>query len=85
MSAIVANMSTATSTERNNSTEQEWLTPAAAAAALGLTPKSIARLAAKGTIRAIRPGGTQRRYAAADVEAILAREPWEPGDMEPGL
>lgn len=66
-------------TERIASNEQEWLTPAAAAAALGLTPKSIARLADQGRIRAIRPGGTQRRYAAADIEAIIAREPWEPG------
>ncbi|WP_460003983.1 helix-turn-helix domain-containing protein [Microbacterium xylanilyticum] len=59
--------------------DTEWLTPAEAASALGLTPKSVSRLADKGSIRAIRPGGTQRRYAAADIEAIIAREPWEPG------
>lgn len=55
----------------------EWVTPSVAAAALGVTTKTVSRLADRGEIRAIRPGGTQRRYAAADVEAILAREPWD--------
>lgn len=54
-----------------------WITPAEAAAALGVTTKTVARLADRGEVRAIRPGGTQRRYAAVDVEAILAREPWD--------
>jgi excisionase family DNA binding protein len=57
--------------------DTEWVTPAEAAAALGVTTKTLVRLSARGDIRAIRPGGTQRRYAAADVEAILAREPWD--------
>jgi hypothetical protein len=55
-----------------------WVTPAVAAEALGLTPKSVGRLADRGLIRAIRPGGTQRRYAENDIEAIIAGEPWEP-------
>lgn len=55
----------------------QWLTPAEAAAALGVTTKTVSRLADRGEIHTIRPGGTQRRYAAADVEAILAREPWD--------
>lgn len=50
-----------------------WVTPAEAAAALGVTTKTVSRLADRGEIRAIRPGGTQRRYAADDIEAILAR------------
>ncbi|MGB3374038.1 MAG: helix-turn-helix domain-containing protein [Microbacterium sp.] len=50
-----------------------WVTPADAAAALGITPKSVGRLADKGVIRAIRPTGGHRRYAADDVEAVLAR------------
>lgn len=54
-----------------------WITPAEAATALGVTTKTVSRLAERGEVRAIRPGGTQRRYAAADIEAILAREPWD--------
>lgn len=54
-----------------------WITPAEAAGALGVTTKTVSRLADRGEIRAIRPGGTQRRYAAEDVEAILARVPWD--------
>ena len=54
-----------------------WITPAEAAGALGVTTKTVSRLADRGDIRAIRPGGTQRRYAAADIEAILSREPWD--------
>lgn len=57
--------------------ESEWITPAEAASALGVTTKTVARLADRGEIRAIKPGGTQRRYAAADIEAILSREPWD--------
>lgn len=54
-----------------------WITPAEAATALGVTTKTVSRLADRGEVRAIRPGGTQRRYASADIEAILAREPWD--------
>ncbi len=64
-------------TERTDTASPEWLTPAEAAEALGLTTTHLARLADKKVIRAIRPGGGHRRYAAADVEAILAREPWD--------
>jgi excisionase family DNA binding protein len=55
----------------------QWLQPSEAAAALGVTTKTVSRLADSGEIRSIRPGGKHRRYAAADIEAILAREPWE--------
>lgn len=55
----------------------EWLAPAHAAAALGVTPKSVSRLADKGVVRAIRTEGGHRRYAAEDIEAILARNPWD--------
>lgn len=57
--------------------DSEWITPAEAAAALGVTTKTVSRLADRGEVRAIRPGGTQRRYAVADIEAILSREPWD--------
>ncbi|MGX1931708.1 helix-turn-helix domain-containing protein [Microbacterium resistens] len=65
-------------TERTTSSDPRWLTPAEASGALGITPTHLARLADKGVIRAIRPGGGHRRYASDDVEAILARKPWEP-------
>ena len=54
-----------------------WVSPGDAAAALGVSQRTVSRLADKGVIRAIRPGGGHRRYAEADIEAILAREPWD--------
>ena len=65
-------------TNNNPVSETEWLTPGAAAAALGVDPRTVARLAAAGEIRAIRPAGKHHRYLAADVDAILARSPWSP-------
>lgn len=62
-----------------NCRASEWLTPGDAASALGISLNTLARLADRGEIRAIRPGGTHRRYSAADVEAIIARESWEKG------
>lgn len=56
---------------------QEWITPSEAAAALGISTKSVGRLADRGKIRAIRTDGNHRRFAAADVEAILANDPWD--------
>lgn len=38
---------------------------------LGVTTKTVSRLADAGEIRAIRPGGTQRRYRRDDVEALV--------------
>ncbi|HWU29267.1 MAG TPA: helix-turn-helix domain-containing protein [Microbacterium sp.] len=61
-----------------DSRDSDWLKPGEAASALGVSVDTVARLADKGEIRAIRPGGGHRRYAAADVEAIVAGEPWEP-------
>lgn len=55
----------------------DWIKPGEAAEALGVSVDTVARLADKGVIRAIRPGGGHRRYSAADVEAIIAGEPWE--------
>ncbi|PQZ60671.1 MULTISPECIES: helix-turn-helix domain-containing protein [unclassified Microbacterium] len=57
--------------------DSEWITPAEAAAALGVTTKTVSRLSDSGKVRAIRPGGTQRRYATADIEAILSQGPWD--------
>jgi excisionase family DNA binding protein len=66
-------------TERNETSETRWVPPGVAAKTLGITPEHLARLADKGVIRAIRPSGPggHRRYAEADIEARLAREPWD--------
>lgn len=64
-------------TERNALNAEEWLTPAEAAAALGVTVRTVARWADEGRIRSARPGA-HRRYVEADVSALIAREPWEP-------
>lgn len=71
---MVANM-----TDRNNQNAVQLLTPGEAASLLGITTQHLARLADRGKLRAVRREGGNRRYLAADVEAILAREPWEPG------
>lgn len=62
-----------TDKELPDSRETCWISPGEAAAALGITPRTVSRLADHGDIRAIRPNGKHRRYAAADIEAILAR------------
>lgn len=49
--------------------ESDYLTPAAAARATGLSVRQLARFAEAGKIRSIRPG-THRRYLRADVEAL---------------
>jgi len=66
-------------TESNEDREIRWVAPGTASKALGITTEHLARLADKGVIRAIRPSGENghRRYAEADIEARLAREPWE--------
>lgn len=64
-------------TERNTLDAEEWLSPAEAAAALGVTVKTVSRWADAGRIRMSRPGA-HRRYVAADVAALIAQEPWEP-------
>lgn len=68
-----------TSNKPHASNASGWLAPGEAAAALGISLNTLVRLADKGEIRAIRPTGGHRRYSAADVEAILARQPWKPG------
>ena len=64
-------------TDRTTSHADEWISPAVAAAALGVTPKTVARLADAGKIRTVRPGA-HRRYLESDVAALIAGEPWEP-------
>lgn len=49
----------------------EWLTPAMAAAILGVTTKTVARLADDGKLRVLRPTGSHRRYKRHDVEALV--------------
>lgn len=47
-----------------------WYKPGEAATLLGVTPKTVARIAEAGTIRAITLPSGHRRYAAADVDAF---------------
>ncbi len=63
----------------NQPTQDKWVTPGVAAAALGVDPRTLSRLADKGVIRAIRPAGDHghRRYSEADIEARLSQEPWD--------
>ena len=64
-------------TDRTTHDAEAWLSPAEAATALGVTVKTVARWADEGRIRSARPGA-HRRYRVADVEALIAQEPWEP-------
>lgn len=64
-------------TNRPQEVNLTYVSPGDAAAALGVSRQTVARLADAGKIRSIRPGA-HRRYLAADIEALLAREPWEP-------
>lgn len=61
----------------NQPTQDEWVSPWDASKALGVSQRTVARLADRGDIRFIRTPGGHRRYAAAGIEAILAREPWD--------
>lgn len=57
--------------------ESDWISPWDASKALGISQRTVARLADRGDIRAIRPTGGHRRYYAPDIEAIIAGEPWD--------
>lgn len=49
------------------------------ASAFGVTPATVRNWERAGKLRAIRTPGNHRRFAAADVEAILARDAdWSP-------
>ncbi len=62
---------------QQNHMESAYLTPGEAAAALGVSTSTVARMADAGKLRVVRPA-SHRRYVAADVEALIAQEPWEP-------
>lgn len=63
----------------NQPTQDRWVTPGVAAAALGVDIRTLSRLADNGVLRAIRPAGGRghRRYSEADIEARLAQHPWD--------
>ena len=63
--------------ERNSESTTDYLTPAEAARATGLSVRQLARLADAGNVAAIQPG-KHRRYRAVDIAALIAQEPWEP-------
>lgn len=69
LSATVLNMTNSPLTDAVT----VWLTPSEAAAALGVSGRTLSRLADRGELRAIRPAGGHRRYDEASVEALLAR------------
>ncbi|MDY0827557.1 helix-turn-helix domain-containing protein [Microbacterium sp. BG28] len=48
------------------------------AAAFGVTVPTVRNWESAGKLRAIRTPGNQRRFAASQIEALLAGEPWEP-------
>lgn len=65
-------------TERTTLDAEEWISPGEAAGILGVTTKTVARFADDGRIRFIRPGA-HRRYAVADIAAIVAQDAdWSP-------
>lgn len=51
---------------------EEYITPREAVALVPISAKTLQRLSDAGKIRTIRPGGKHRRYARADVEALLS-------------
>lgn len=53
-------------------------TPAEASQALRVTTKTLLRMAERGEIDSIILPSGHRRYVESSLEAILAREPWEP-------
>lgn len=61
-------------TEMTNSPEADsqpdFITPGEASRIAFLSVKTLSRLAAEGKIRSIRPG-KHRRYARADIEALV--------------
>lgn len=65
-------------TERTTLDAENWISPAEAAAILGVTTKTVARFADAGKIRSIRPG-SHRRYLGEDVAALVTQDAdWSP-------
>lgn len=54
-----------------------WLTPAETMAALGISRSTLNRYVESGTLRPTRLPSGHRRFASSNVEAILARKPWD--------
>ena len=50
----------------------DWMLPAEAASALGVTTKTLTRMASDGRLRAHRVGNGHRRYRRDDVDRLLA-------------
>jgi excisionase family DNA binding protein len=66
-------------TTNTTRTSHVWLSPAGAAEVLGVSPKTIYRLVAAGTLPARRIRGTRAlRIAALDVDRLLADEQPDP-------
>lgn len=53
--------------------QTEWVSPGVAAAVLGVSTRTVSRLADRGEVRALRVPGGHRRYDIDSLEALLAR------------
>lgn len=58
--------------------DSEALTPAETMRALGISRSTLDRYVEAGRLRPTRLPSGHRRFPGAQVEAIIAREPWEP-------
>lgn len=61
------------------------MTPAEVAATLGITQRTVRRLAADGELRRVTLGHRTARYVADDVQALIERSTSEAQAGNPGL
>lgn len=54
------------------------IAPGSASAICGLSPQHLARMADRGQLTALKPGGTHRRYVRSEIEALV-----EPAVIDP--
>lgn len=59
-------------TEQQEHADSAYLTPGVAAARLGVSLSTMARLADRGAVRAVTLPSGHRRYSRADVEALAS-------------
>ena len=57
--------------------DMQVLTPAETMRALGISRRTLNRYVEAGKLRPVRLPSGHRRFAGADVEALIAREPWD--------
>ncbi len=62
----------------DTNTHVAYLSIGQVAAIFGVTVGTVRNWERAGKLRAIRTPGNQRRFAEAEIESVLAQEPWEP-------